>query len=160
MINRPAIHLTSPRGCADKPSHLSALCLPDIRRACVTDARVSTLAVASFELYEKLSGEMVYLWRPADHQREILENCLSRSLMTTSLLDPTLTPLGFNPSNQTQFTLAGTNDAASMRMTSISGGPTPPCRPRYSVTSANEIRRKIDERQSLKAKYRPALHAG
>ena len=22
MINRPAIHLTSPRGCADKPSHL------------------------------------------------------------------------------------------------------------------------------------------
>jgi transposase InsO family protein len=23
MINRPAVHLTSPRGCADKPSHLS-----------------------------------------------------------------------------------------------------------------------------------------
>ena len=27
MINRPAIHLTSPRGCADKPSYLSQIAM-------------------------------------------------------------------------------------------------------------------------------------
>jgi putative transposase len=37
------------------------------------------MAMALDEMYVKLNGEMVYLWRAADHEGEILESYITRT---------------------------------------------------------------------------------
>jgi putative transposase len=55
---------------------------PDVRRrrppaACLAHARLSSLALHLNEMYVKLNGEMVYLWRAVDHEGEILESYIT-----------------------------------------------------------------------------------
>ena len=58
MINRPAIHLTSPRGCADKPSHLCrALHRHTLRVDVITEiASESALTVKERLLLASING--------------------------------------------------------------------------------------------------------
>ena len=56
-----------------------AICPRYPRTAGEPDAWLSPLTLALDEMYVKLSGEMVYLWRAVDHEGEVLESYVTKS---------------------------------------------------------------------------------